>query len=89
MIIQTDDKTSIWFTSELSRILTTAQKIKPIKQMFSLSDYDQTNTRGKVKRCEPDKPVDAEGVINLIWFNFIKFYLIALYFIWKINNLDI
>ena len=75
MIIQTDDKTSIWFSSELSRILKTDHKIKSIKQMFSLSDYDQTNTRGKANRCEPDKPVDAEGVINLIWFNFIKFYL--------------
>ena len=75
MIIQTDDKTSIWFSSELSRILKTDHKIKSIKQMFSLSDYDQTNTRRKAKRCEPDKPVDAEGVINLIWFNFIKFYL--------------
>ena len=73
MIIQTDDKTSIWFTSELSRILKTAQKIQSIKQMFSLSNYDQTNTGGKANRCEPDKPVDAEGVINLIWFNFIKF----------------
>jgi hypothetical protein len=75
MIIQTDDKTSIWFSSELSRILKTDHKIKSIKQMFSLSDYDQTNTRGKANRCEPDKPVDAEEVINLIWFNFIKFYL--------------
>ena len=73
MIIQTDDKTSIWFSSELSRILKTDHKIKSIKQMFSLSDYDQTNTRGKANRCEPDKPVDAEEVINLIWFNFIKF----------------
>jgi hypothetical protein len=75
MIIQTDDKMSILFTSELSRILNTDHKIKSIKQMFSLSDYDQTNTRGKANRCEPDKPVDAEGVINLILFNFIKFYL--------------
>ena len=75
MIIQTDDKTSIWFTSELSRILKTDHQIKSIKQLFSLSDYDQTNTRRKANRCEPDKPVDAEGVKNLIWFNFIKFYL--------------
>ena len=75
MIIQTDDKTSIWFTSELSRILKTAQKIKSIKQWLILSDYDQTNTGGKANRGEPDKPVDAEEVINLIWFNFIKFYL--------------
>ena len=43
MIIQTDDKTSIWFSSELSRILKTDHKIKSIKQMFSLSDYDQNN----------------------------------------------
>ncbi len=66
MIIQTDDKTSIWFTSELSRILKTAQKIKSIKQLLILSDYDQTNTGGKANRFEPDKPVDTEGVINLI-----------------------
>ena len=78
MIIQRDDKTSNWLSKFLSLIkkqLKTAQKIKSIKQMFSLSDYDQTNTRGKANRCEPDKPVDAEEVINLIWFNFIKFYL--------------
>ena len=59
MIIQTDDKTSIWFTSELSRILKTDHKIKSIKQMFSLSDYDQTNTGGKAKRCELDEKVEV------------------------------
>ncbi len=49
MIIQRDDKTSNWFTRELSRILTTAQKIQSIKQLLILSDYDQTHTLGNTK----------------------------------------